>query len=233
MIGIMAVSIGSARGATLSWLILDNAGEATFLNAELAGEKDSLHLTLDGEVGGLKIAVICTSFTPKGVKLEKEGKLTPGSKVVFEGCKVYKEEKDEKELVEQYECSVNTGTLPAGSVETGELKGELTLIGTKLLTRIEPIAGPTGNLVTIKFGGTNCVLPLMIVVHGTVYAEDCGNNATTHEVKHLIKAEPTSTALYIGGHSTHQLEVTKILGSAWIKLAGAPHVGLKWAAMDK
>jgi hypothetical protein len=227
VVGLMAISIGSAQGATLSWLILNKVNEATFLKAEITSEKDSEHITLDGEVGSLKIAITCTGLDLVGANLEANGKLTEGFKIDLLGCKVY----EQAPLTKEYKCTVQSPGAAVGLIVSEELKGELVLVGTKLLLRIEPKAGPTGKFKTIQFEGEVCPLPLTNVLHGTLYLEDCEGFATTHKVKHLLQAEPTNTALYIGGHSAKQLEVTKMLGSFWVKLAGA-HVGLAWSGMD-
>jgi hypothetical protein len=228
VVGIMSMSAGAAQGATLSWLILNSAGtEAKELKAELIGEKDSTHLTLDGEIAGLKVAITCTNFTLSGVNLEAGGTLTTGGKVVFTGCGVY----HSAPLTEPFkECEVKTAGTAFGTIETGKGKGKLELVGTKLLTRIEPEAGSTGTFASLQFNET-CVLTSPSVVHGTLFLEDCEGLATTHALKHLVQADQTNSALYVGGHSTKQLEVTKLLGSGWILLTGA-HKGLKFSAMD-
>jgi hypothetical protein len=228
VIGMASTFTGAAQGATLSWLILNAAKTtATELKALLVGEKDSEHLTWDFEVAGIKVAKTCTNFELKGANLEAGGKLTEGTKITFTGCKVYKT----APLTEPFECTVRSTGAAVGTVELGEVKGGLALVGAKLLLKVEPKAGPTGSFATVRFEGEKCVLPEVNQVHGTVYLEDCENKATTHLVKHLLQAEPLNTAMYVGGHSAKQLEVTKILGSVWVMLAGA-HAGLSWAAMD-
>jgi hypothetical protein len=229
VVGMMAMSVSSAQAVTVSWLIL-NAEKtvATNLKAQVIGKTDSTHLTLDGEVAGLKIAVTCTNFTLKEVFIEPVEKLNETGKVVFTGCKVYKV----GPLTEQYTlCTVNTSGTAAGTIETNAGKGLLLLVGSKLLTRIEPLAGPTGNFATLQFKGEGCVLPELNQVHGTLYLEDCLGQATTHKLEHLVQADPVNTLLYVGGHSAKQLEVTKLLGSAWVFLTGA-HSGLEWSGMD-
>src|SRR6476469_3308628 len=227
VLGMMAMSAGAAQGATLSWLILNAAKTtATNLKAQLTGKIDSTHLTLDGEVGGLKIAVTCTNFTLKEVFLEPVEKLSEKGKVVFTGCKVY----ETAPLTKEYKCTVKTAGAAAGTVESNEGKGLLELVEGEVLTRIEPLAGPTGNCATLRFEGAECILPELNQVHGTLFVKDCQGFATTHKLEHLIESAK-QTALYVGGHSAKQLEVTKILGSAWISLTGA-HAGLEWSGMD-
>jgi hypothetical protein len=235
VVGIMSMSASAAQGA-FSWLVLNSAGTVATevklvegkvnLLAELEGQKDSEHLTLDGEIANLHVAITCTNFTLSKVHLAEAGKLTPG-KVVFTGCGVY----HKAPLTEPFkECEVKTAGTAFGTIETAEGKGELVLIGTKLLTKIEPLAGPTGTFASLQFNEA-CVLTSPSLVHGTLYLEDCEGLATSHLVKHLVQADQTNSALYIGGHSAKQLLETKLLGSGWILLKGA-HVGLKWAAMD-
>src|SRR6476469_4120031 len=239
VVGMMAMSAVAAQDATLNLLILNaEKTTATELKAALTGKRASAHASLHGEVAGLKIAVTCTAFTLEGVNLELNGKLTEGGKVTFTGCKVYKA----APLTEEYKCTVKSPLAATGTVASGEGKGELVLHTfakheiakevfeelKKLLTKIEPKAGPTGNFATLRFEGAECPLPEVNQVHGTLYAED--SKATMHELEHTIKEGPL-TALYVGGHSAKQLEVTKILGEAKIALAGA-HVGLHWAALD-
>lgn len=229
VVGIMSMSASAAQGATLSWLILNAAGTtATNLKAELKGQKDTEHLELTGVVAGLPVVVTCTNFSLNAIFIEPEEKAS-GGKVVFTGCKAYKE----KLLVGLYECTVKSvGATENGKIETEpEAKGLLELIEGSILLKVEPAGGPTGNFAKIKFEGASCPLTELNVVHGVVDFKDCEGFATTHKVKHLVEANETQTKLYIGGHSATQLEKTKLLGSVWIEL-GAPHAGLAWSAMD-
>src|SRR6476469_5341763 len=227
VLGMMAISASSAQGATLSWLIL-NASKtvATELKAELSGKTDSAHLTLDAEVAGLKVALTCTAFTFKGTFLEAGGKVAEGGKMVYTGCKVYKT----APLTEEYKCTVKSSGTAAGTVETNEGKGALALVEGEVQMKIEPTTGPTGNFATLRFEGAECPLPELNQFHGTIYLKDCQGALTKHALEHLVEAS-ASTLLYIGGHSTKQLEVTKMLGSFWLRLVGA-HAGLDWAALD-
>ena len=232
VVGMMSMSAGAAQGATLSWLILNSTHTtATELKAEVVGEKDSEHLSLVGEVAGFKVALTCTNVTAKETFLTAAGTVT-GGKVVFTGCKVY----ETAPLTKEFECTINSVGAAAGTVETAEVKGELQLHtkkdGTKLLvTRIEPkVGGLEGTLASLKFSGPTCVLPNAIV-HGALYLKDCEGFETTHKLRHLVEDLGELTSLYIGGHSAKQLERTKIIGSAWIKLGGA-HAGLEWSGMD-
>jgi hypothetical protein len=229
VLGVMAISASAAQGATLSWLILNQGGTAVFLKALLSGQAESPHLTLEGEAGTFPIAVTCTSFALNGVNLEVSGKLTEGGKATFTGCKLFQS----APLTNEYtECTVNTAGMAVGTVQTNEFKGQLVLVGTKLLAKIEPKAGPTGNFVSLLFRGAGCALPELNQVHGTFYVKDCENLATTHLEHHLIQEDSENTGLYIGAHSIEQLLFTNVYGSAWVALTGTGHVGLKWGAMD-
>jgi hypothetical protein len=226
VVGIMSMSAGAAQGATLSWLILNSTHTtATNLLAELEGEKDSATLVLHGEVATLKILLTCTEFLLVGVNLDGSDGLEPGGRVVFHGCAVT----DDKGVA--YKCTVKTAGTAAGTIESGKGKGLLELVGGVVETKIEPESGPTGSFAAIRFEGAECTLPEINQVHGTLRLVDCEKFATTHKVKHLVEPDQTNSALYIGGHSAKQLEITKILGSVWIKLKGA-HVGLEWSGMD-
>jgi hypothetical protein len=215
----------------LKWLILNAAGTlATELKAEVVGEKDSEHLSLAMEVVGIPLVLTCTNFSFKEFFLELEGKLA-GGKVVFTGCKLYKG----APLKEEYKCTVKTSGAAVGTIETGGLKGDLVLHTpaggeTKALTRVEPIAGPTGTFVTIRFEGAECPFPESNQIHGTIYGKDGEGLTFTHKIKHLFEGDPLTT-VYFGGHSTKQLEVTKFIGSIWVLLAGV-HKGLAWSGMD-
>jgi hypothetical protein len=237
VVGIMSMSASAAQGATLSWLILNEAHTvATELKAELLAKPDTEHLELVGEVASLPVVVTCTGIELKGVFIEPVGKLNEGGKVVFTGCKLYKE----KLLVGLYPCTVKTAGAAAGTVETGEGKGALALhefknekgeVEKEVLTKVEPKAGPTGSFATLRFEGTECPFPEQNQVHGTLYLKDCLHLAVIHKKEHLVESNAALTALYVGGHSAKQLEITKILGSIWVRL-GAAHKELEWSAMD-
>jgi hypothetical protein len=183
-------------------------------------------MTLHGEVAGLKVAVTCTGVSVKGASLAAEGKLNEGGKAIFTGCKVFKK----APLSEEYACTVKTAGAATGTVETGEAKGGLVKVGTEKVLKIEPKAGPTGTFATLRFEGASCPLPESNAVHGTLYLIDCKGLWEVHGVEHLVEPVAAITALYIGGHSAKQLEVTKVLGSWWMFLIGE-HFGYLFGAM--
>jgi hypothetical protein len=239
--GVMAMSASSAQAA-LSWLVLNSAGTtATELKAELVGEKDSEHITLLSKLlsGGINVAITCTNFELIGVNLEVGGLLTTGGKVKFTGCEAY----EKAPLTTALACKVHSAGQAVGVVESLKGKGGLVLheikVGEKeVLTKIEPEVGTT----FATFLTEGCSLPESNPVNGVLYVKDCealknekgealpcDKNALVHSVKHLIEQGPL-TSLWVGKDTAEHLE-TSVIGSAWIKLAGA-HAGLKWSAMD-
>ncbi len=220
----MAMSASSAQAA-LSWLVLNSAKTvATELKAELVGEKDSTHLTLLAELAGLFTMVTCTGLTFKGLFLEAGGKLTEGGKIVLTGCAAYA---GPGILDNQLECVVKGAGDVAGTITSGELKGDLVLAENVVQIKIEPKVA-NGVLKIVRLEG--CDRPDVNQLRGVIYLKDGLGQATTHATKHLFEAGPL-TALYIGAHSGKQLTTTKIDGSFWLKLGGT-HSGLDWAAMD-
>ena len=227
VVGMMAMSAGAAQGA-FSWLILNEAKTvATDLLALVDAKLEGTHASLDGEVAGLKIAVTCTAFTLTNVHLVPGGTLNNTGTVTFTGCKVY----EAAPLTKEYKCTVKSPGAAAGTVATtvGNT-GKLVLVEGEVQTQIEPAGGPTGNFATLRFEGAECILPEVNQVHGTLLLKDCLGQATTHVLEHLIESGK-STKLYVGGHSAKQLEVTKILGSAWVFLI-KEHEGRLWSGMD-
>jgi hypothetical protein len=222
----MAMSTSTTQASTLSWLVLNSSHTtATELKAELKGEMASLSIIYHIEVAGFKALLVCKGIALLGAFFVANGNVGAGMKILQSACIV----QNSKE--EELKCTVKTTGASAGTIETNELKGELVLVGSELLTRIEPISGPTGTIATIRFEGEACVLPELNQLHGTLYLKDSEGFATTHKVKHLFESSAASTALYVGGHSAKQLEITKILGGIWISL-GSGHVGLPWSGMD-
>ena len=236
-LSVIAVSAGSAQ-ATFSWLVLNapktvatevvlTQGGGTNLLAALAGEKDSLHLSLLTELVGLKIAITCHEFSLVNANLEAHGKLSL-FKIRLTGCDAY--ENNGTSLGSNLGCRVSSPGAPDGTIETNELKGELVLHtlaggGSEVLWKLEPKGE---NFLTLRL--EECALTEVNVLRGVVFHKDCLGQATTHAEKHLLEQGPL-TALYFGAHSAKKLEVTKVDGSVWVKLAGA-HAGLEWSGMD-
>jgi len=220
----MAMSASPAQGA-MFWQILDSSGiKATELKAAVTASGGP-HLTLDGNVSNLQIAVTCSALSLTNVNLEVFGRLTEGGKIAFSGCKVYKT----SPLTGEYKCTVKSAGAATGTVESNEFKGALQLVSGNIRLKVEPLTGPTGNFATLRFEGAECVLPELNQVHGAIYLRS--GFITTHEYEHLFEPDSINTAIYIGGHSAIQLSLTKVLGSAWIQLVGA-HLNQKWGVLD-
>lgn len=216
------------EAGTSTWLILNSSGTtATELKALLVGEKDSEDLTVVTHLLGRLFWVTCTNFELVGVNLEKEGKLTTGSRIIFTGCEAY----GKGPLTEPLNCKLHSTGQAAGTIETNKLKGELVLHvfvngESKVLMKIEPeVAGGTLKSVLTE----ECIMPESNSLRGILYFEDALEQITTHTVKHLL-VQSSQTSLYIGTDTAEHLE-TSLIGSAWVKL-GAEHTGLKWSAMD-
>ncbi len=223
VISVIAISTSVAQASQPTWIAL--AGQ----NLELTGENDSADLSLLTELAGIKVTVTCTGVTLKGISLEEEGTLTEGGKVALTGCSLYS---GPGVLDGVTECTVKSSGAPVGTVETGELKGELVLHelaggGKEVLAKIEP---KTAEGILVTFRLEECALPENNLVRGVLYLKDGLGQATTHAVKHLVEQGPL-TLLYVGAHSAKQLEVTKIDGSVWVSLTGADQ-GLHWGATE-
>jgi len=243
--GVMAMSASAAQGATLTWLVLNAPktvsttielqGEGVNLLAELTGEKESSHIALLTELSGLRVSVVCNTFDLVGVHLGAHDTLSHG-KVKFEGCNAYSLTALQVEMKEplgtDLGCLVKSPGANKGVVETNKGKGLLVLHNnnTEVLTRIEPaaLAGETADFATLRF--EECALTEVNPVRGVLYIKDDRGEATTHKERHLIVEGPL-TALHLGNHTTMKLELTKILGAAWVELKGA-HDGLEWSAND-
>jgi len=253
VVGMMATSASSAQAAgCCAWLVLNEKGTTNTLielkeiikekNAkgeeielripnllvQLNGEKDTADITLLTHEVNIKFAVTCTGFELIGIHLAEEGKLLAGGKVKFTGCEAY----GKGILEEPLGCKVHSSGQAAGTVLTGEGKGEIVLHEradkTKVvLTKLEPLAGSTGTFASFLTEG--CVIPEANPVHGALFVEDCEGKATTHAIKHLIVQGPL-TSLWVGADTVEHLE-TSIDGSAWIFLGGE-HLNDGWAAMD-
>ena len=240
-LGMMAMSVSAAQGASLDWLVLNAAGTIATLvvEEEVAGkkvvnllasvvaEKDSADLTLLTKIIKLMISVTCTTPEFINVNLEKEGTLSLG-KVKFTGCLVY----NGAGLGTLLPCTVSTGTTVAGTIEAENATSKLVLHeitggGKEVLIQVVPDVGTT--FATLLFKGSECPLPEVNEVKGSLFLKDCLKLATTHEIKHLVEQGPL-TSLTVGADTAEHLE-TSLIGSVFAKLGGA-HAGLKWAAMD-
>lgn len=235
VVGTMAMSTGSAQGATLSWLILNSPGTtATELLASLAGEIDSSHLTLLTKILKLMVSITCTNFELVNFNITGVGQIEAGGQIKYTGCAAYT---GAPPLGTGLPCTVHTTGQAAGTILTNKLKGKLSLHtltggGSEVLAEIRPEVGSV--IVVIRVLGGECALPEENPISGpsgsgAVFVKDCLNQATTHVLRHLVEQGPL-TSLTTGADTVEHLE-TSVIGSAWVKLSGA-HAGLNWAAMD-
>ena len=229
VLGVMALSASAAQAHLFEWLILNSTKTASSeLKAPLVAEKDSEHITLLTKISGTMISITCTNLALVGVNLELGGTLTEGGQVLFENCEAYAG----GALGTALECEIHSPETAPGSGDILTLPGKGGLVlhtlaggGTELLTKLEPLAGPTGAFAHIE--ALECALPEVNEVHGVLYIKDCELKAEVHAVKHLIE-QGALTSLWVGADTAEHLE-TSIIGSAWVKLGGATHTGLEWA----
>jgi len=216
VLGLMAISANAAQAA--KWLILDKgeppvALDAAKLPAILTGEfeegTDGILLT---KILEILTHILCKSFALSGVSLEGEGKLTTGGKVKFTGCSVTLNKEPNSE------CNPHSNGSPVGTIETLKAKGQLKLIGTAGLTKIEPETGTT--FVTVEMGA-GCPIGNKVPIAGVLTIEDCEGLLEKHLVRHLIQENAANTTLTALGNKA------TIDGSAWVFLA-APHTGFLW-----
>jgi hypothetical protein len=228
VLGMMAVSAGSAQANLFKWLILDATHTtATELKAAVQGESDG-DITLVTHLLGRLFWVTCTGFELKNINLEALGTLTTGGQVLFTNCEAY----GSGPLTEPLGCKVHSPGTAAGSktIETNKGKGALLLhepsVGvTELVTKLEPEVGETfGTILTEE-----CIMPESNPVRGKLFIKDCLKQAEVHKVTHLIEELKALTKLWVGVHNEEHLK-TEIIGSAIVKLGGA-HAGLEWAGI--
>jgi hypothetical protein len=209
--GVIAIGASAAESeAGGEWLVLDALSLA--LDAELENSK----ATLLTKILGALTHISCTAATLIGVKLEGEGSLTNGGKVLFTGCSVAINGKSAPE------CEVKSTGKAVGTVETLELKGLIVLhklaSGTlDELVRIEPKAGTT--FVNLQMG-EECPIGEDVPVAGKLFLKDAGNAFLSHQVTHLIEEGPLTQLTALKNPAT-------IDGSLNVFLTGV-HAGLLW-----
>jgi hypothetical protein len=224
VIGVMAISAGTAEGA-LSWLALNSAGtEAKELTAALTAEQESTHYVTLSSPGGLMISVVCMG-THASVVGGFIGAFFGFFTITLLNCEVRAGTFNGNVLGEttKLPCTVSTSGAAAGTIVTKKLKGKLVLNASKeVLVETAPEIGTT--LAVLLFSGEECSLPEEDPLTGVVFFKDCENKMLVHAVKHLWEEGP-GTSLKLGSAPA------TLRGSFWLKLSGA-HTGLAWAAMD-
>jgi hypothetical protein len=219
--GIMAFAASAAQAeAGSKWLILPTvngeAKDAATLLASIGGEIEDKTATLLTSILSKKVALLCTTGTLEGIHLEKEGTLTDGGKVHFDGCIVY------IDGVLNTKCKPHSAGAVDGLVASNAGKGLLVLVGGKIRTRIEPKTGET--FVTINMG-LECPIGELVPVRGKLFVEDA--EPTKHLVRHLIKEDTTNSHLWVLNLTTeHEASID---GSAEVFLTGS-HLGKEWGA---
>ncbi len=231
VLGLMSFVTGIAQAEPGSiWLILDKDG--TLLTT--ATLPATAQITLEAEDGalltkilGIKVRILCTAAEAIGASLEKEGKITNGSKVKFTGCKTFLTPSGKAEE-ESKACSPHTKGAPAGTIETNKLLGLIVLhklepSGTKdELVLIHPSEGTA--FVTFEMEAT-CPIGEKIPVNGDLLLQDCEKAFLKHQVIHLWVQGPL-TELWVLNKNAEHLE-TSLDGSVLAFLIG-PHLNLSW-----
>jgi hypothetical protein len=224
VLGMTTVSASAARAEVGSkWLILTSGGvvkTGTELPAPLAGEVENKDVSILTKILGFSTRYLCTGMTFSGTKLEQEGSLTKGGKIIFTGCKGFISNKEETS------CAPHSPGAAVGTIETNKLKFLLVLIGGAKRVRVESeVEG--GAFVTIESGGEECVLP-KIPIFGKLYFKDCkGDTALSEHLEvHLWEEDTVNSRIWVINDTAEHLE-TSIDGSFLIFLTGADK-GLRW-----
>jgi len=196
------------------------------------GVKEAILLT---KVAGVETAILCTAAELKDAagtgrpKLLLEGTIL--GKVTFTGCIT------KLKGVTSAPCKPHApAASPEGTITTELAKGLIVLHelvgGVKhTVFLIKPDSGETFVTLTLGKAGVEneCVIGEKLPISGKLTLEDCNNKFQVEEVEHLIKEFAALTDLWVL-NKTAEHKAT-IDGSAWAKLVGAGHEGLKWAGL--
>jgi hypothetical protein len=161
--------------------------------------------------GGTKVEILCTNAELINVKLKAEGSLTEGS-VKFSGCLT------KLNGSTSGPCKPFTGA-ESGVVKTEKGLGLIILHEGAGLTLIKP---ETGTLLATIELGEECSIGESVPVAGELVLKDAA--FTTEAAEHLIAEGPLTSLTALGQPAT-------IDGSAWVKLVGTGHEGLKWSGL--
>jgi hypothetical protein len=220
VLGMMAMSAGSAQASLFTWLVLHKNGTTLEIGGTekvpVEGKKDSTHITLLTHLLGSPFSITCTNFELINVNLIAEGKLSEGGKVKFTGCEAY----ESGTLTNALGCHVHSAGQPNGTIETKEGKGALLLHETspgvtELVTKLEPKTG-TGFVTILT---EECILPESNPVNGKLFIKDCELMAELHQEIHLIEEGPL-TSLWVGTDNEEHL-LTTLDGSGLVFLPSA------------
>jgi hypothetical protein len=216
----MTFAAGEARAEVGSkWLILETPNgivkDAANLLASLGGQIENKTASLLTTILGKKVTLLCTAATLIGIHLEKEGTLTNGGKIHFEGCIFY------IDGVLNAKCKPHSAGAADGLLTTNALKGLLVLAGGKIRSRVEPSVGE--NYVTINMG-SECPIGELVPIRGKLFLED--SEIGVHKVQHLFKEDPVNTHIWVL-NLTMEHKAT-LDGSAEVFLTG-PHLNKEWS----
>jgi len=229
--GLMAFGATAAQADPLAkWLLAKNeAGTplVTFLPVEAVVEKDEgSTYVLHTEISKIKVLFLCTALTSTGLKLIATGSVAENLRLIYSGCSTDLNGSASGPCVPK-----NKGT-EEGVIETKPLHGLLKLhklvsgglIDDVVLILPDKVGGVESKLfVTMEFGA-ECAIGQKVPVIGHATIKACpGDNLLTHLLKHLVEIMPELTTLWAITETAEH--VATLLGSAWIKLAGA-HSGL-------
>lgn len=218
--GVLAISAGAAQASLFNWVVLNSSGIAVLdLKASLKGTVENEKMSLLTHLLGLSIEIRCAAGELVGLKLEAEGKLTNGGKVVFTGCESF----DTAKGTLLANCRPKTTGTEFGTIETKATKGELVLHNGELLIKVEPKEG-TGFITFVFEEG--CSFGESVTLNGVLFLKDCKLELDKHLVTHLLEQGPL-TELWVGAKNEEHL-LTSIDGTAFVELSGE-HLGLKWA----
>lgn len=218
VVGLMGLVVASAQ-ASSEWTILNSKGErktATELPATLEGKIAGASVSFNIHTFSIKIRLTCTSASIIGMKLEKEGKLTSGSRIKLIGCRTF----NAASGTELPGCRPKIGAFGFGEMESASLKGQLQTNGE---IKIEPVTGAT--LFEFEFE-PECTIPSPTSISGVLFLEEGEGELGVHLQEHLLRQGP-GTSLNFASDTAEHLE-TSLGGSFWVFLGGAAHRGLKW-----
>jgi hypothetical protein len=210
---LIAATTGSAHagtwmvnGANVTSKLLPSAGT---VEVEEVGVSKERYMTLASKILGISFEDRCTEVLLVGAKLEPEGKITPGSKAKFSGCKGFLEKEPSPACEPKTEGE-------KGVIRTKALTGSL---GTSELVLV-PLEG---EILKVYEMSKECPLGAKIPVTGQLALNDGNGILSTEKVSHLIESGNATKISVLGNAAS-------ISGSAWLELAGE-HKGLTWSGL--
>jgi hypothetical protein len=221
LLGLMAFTASGAQAeATAAWMVNGTNVNATLLPSIDISEIETGKASLLTKIAGATVTYTCTGAKLVGAKLEPEGKLTNGGKVLFTGCETFVNGALSAVCVPKSSGKAN------GEIESLAGKGLIELNAAKEpVTKISPSSGET--FATILHGG-ECGLPESVPVKGKLVIKDCKKEGKVELVSHLIEQDTTLSHLFVISDTAEHAAI--IDGSALTALTGA-HAGLKFSGL--